>query len=51
MVDTLDVVSIPVGTETVECWMDIQRGRYPNVNNTLYFEIKKHFEEFEESYR
>lgn len=32
MVDTLDVVSIPVGTETVECWMDIQRGRYPNVS-------------------
>lgn len=32
MVDMLDVVSIPVGDGTIECWMDIQRGKYPNVS-------------------
>lgn len=32
MVDMLDIVSIPVGDETIECWMDIQRGRYPEVS-------------------
>lgn len=29
----LDVVSVPVSGQqgSVECWMDIQRGQYPNV--------------------
>ncbi|XKL61247.1 hypothetical protein PGB90_008304 [Kerria lacca] len=31
MVDMLDVVSIPVGDDTIECWMDIQRGKYPEL--------------------
>lgn len=32
-VDMLEVVSVPVSTGqgTVDCWMDIQRGQYPNV--------------------
>lgn len=30
----LEVVSVPVSTGkgTVDCWMDIQRGEYPNVS-------------------
>lgn len=36
MVDMLDVVSIPVGDDTIECWMDIQRGKYPEVRTKNY---------------
>lgn len=36
MVDMLDVVSIPVGDETIECWMDIQRGQYPEVSISIF---------------
>lgn len=37
MLDTLEVVSIPVGDETIECFMDIQQGQYPNVRSlSLY---------------
>lgn len=38
MVDMLDVVSIPVSDGTIECWMDIQRGKYPNVSFTKLIE-------------
>lgn len=31
-VDMLEVVSVPAGsTGTIDCWMDIQRGTYPQV--------------------
>lgn len=33
VVDMLEVVSVPSGNEgTLQCWMDIQRGQYPNVS-------------------
>lgn len=32
MVDMLDVVAVPSPGGGVECWMDIQRGVYPNVS-------------------
>lgn len=28
----LEVVTVPVSTGTVDCWMDIQRGEFPNVS-------------------
>jgi hypothetical protein len=28
----LEVVTVPVSTGTVDCWMDIQRGHFPNVS-------------------
>lgn len=36
-VDTLEVVSVPVSTgrATIDCWMDIQRGTYPNVSTEM----------------
>lgn len=36
VVDMLEVVSVPSGNQgTLQCWMDIQRGQYPNVSNQL----------------
>jgi hypothetical protein len=32
VVDMLEVVTVPVSTGTVDCWMDIQRGEFPNVS-------------------
>ena len=34
----LEVVSVPVktGRANIDCWMDIQRGVYPNVNIKFY---------------
>uniref|UniRef100_A0A182YQE6 ZP domain-containing protein n=1 Tax=Anopheles stephensi TaxID=30069 RepID=A0A182YQE6_ANOST len=32
VVDQLEVVNVPTSTGGVECWMDIQRGLYPNVS-------------------
>lgn len=43
MVDMLDVVAVQGPAGGVECWMDIQRGVYPNVSaagnliNTLWW--------------
>jgi hypothetical protein len=31
MVDMLEVVNVPTTQGSVECWMDIQKGVYPNV--------------------
>lgn len=36
IVDMLEVVSVPSGDQgTLQCWMDIQRGQYPNVSINL----------------
>jgi hypothetical protein len=32
VVDMLEVVTVPVSTGTVDCWMDIRRGQFPNVS-------------------
>jgi hypothetical protein len=32
VVDMLEVVTVPVSTGTVDCWMDIQRGEFPDVS-------------------
>nr|QKV49921.1 mucin-2-like protein [Locusta migratoria] len=32
VVDMLEVVSVPVTTGTVDCWMDIRRGYFPNTS-------------------
>ncbi|GBP62011.1 hypothetical protein EVAR_46040_1 [Eumeta japonica] len=32
MVDMLEVVAVPEPAGSIECWMDIQRGVYPNVS-------------------
>lgn len=38
IVDMLEVVNVPTQRGTVDCWMDIQVGNYPNVIN-LYIKI------------
>lgn len=38
VVDMLEVVSVPSGNEgTLQCWMDIQRGQYPNVSTDFIY--------------
>ncbi len=32
VVDMLEVVSVPVSSGSVDCWMDIRRGSFPNVS-------------------
>lgn len=32
IVDMLDVVTVPTNGGGVECWMDIQRGKYPQIS-------------------
>nr|CAD7569525.1 unnamed protein product [Timema californicum] len=32
VVDMLEVVSVPVPNGLIDCWMDIQRGKYPNTS-------------------
>lgn len=36
VVDMLEVVSVPVSSGSVDCWMDIRRGSFPNVSVNLF---------------